>query len=75
MLALLLFLYSSGALATSSGNESGLSEIGDLGTLLLGGFALAIGVAIALTFVRLRFREKHPPAAQFISIGSVEKKK
>ncbi len=75
MLAVLLFLYGLGALAISSSSESGLSEIGDLGNLLLGGFVLAIGVAIALSFVRLRWREKKPPEAQFISISSVEKKR
>lgn len=49
MLAVLLFLYGLGTLAISQSSESGLSEIGDLGNLLLGGFVLAIGVAIALS--------------------------
>ena len=44
-----------------------------LGKMMLAGFVLAIGVAMAITFVRLRLRDKKPPA-QFISITTVQKK-
>ncbi len=70
MPALALFLIDS----TISANESAFSDFGDLGTLLLGGFAAAVAVAIALTFVRLRLRDKHQPTAQFISISDFKKK-
>lgn len=49
------------------------TDFSGLGKLMLGGFALAIGVAIAITFVRLRLRDRNPPAA-FISISSPQKK-
>ena len=55
--------------------ENSFSDLGDLGSLLLGGFVLAVAVAIAFTFVRLRLREKKPPPAQFISISDFEEKK
>ena len=42
----------------------------DLGTLLLGGVAIAIVVAVAFTFVRFRLRDKKPQASKFISISS-----
>ncbi|MGH9905311.1 MAG: hypothetical protein ACRD8U_06950 [Pyrinomonadaceae bacterium] len=68
-----LFLYKSVVLAASLTTENSFSEFGDLGNLLLGGFVLAVLVAVALTFVRLRLREKRPPAAQFISISEFKK--
>ena len=49
-----------------------LGEINDLGTLMLGGFILAVVGAIALAIIRLRIREKRPETAQFISINSRE---
>jgi hypothetical protein len=49
-----------------------LGEMNDLGTLMLGGFILAVVGAIALTIIRLRIREKRPESAQFISINSRE---
>ena len=49
-----------------------LAEMNDLGTLMLGGFILALVGAIAITVIRLRIREKKPPAPQFISINSRE---
>ena len=39
----------------------------DLGKWLLGGFAAAIVVAVAMTLIKLRLREKRPPS-QVISI-------
>lgn len=51
-----------------------LAELNDLGTLMLGGFVLAVVAAIALTIIRLRIREKKPAAPQFISINSRDEK-
>ena len=45
------------------------SNFDDMGTYLLGGFVLAVAIAVALTFFRLRLRDRKPPA-QFISISS-----
>ena len=42
----------------------------DLGTLLLGGVAAAIAVAVGFTFVRFRLRDKKPQTSNFISISS-----
>jgi predicted permease len=42
----------------------------DLGTLLLGGVAIAIVVAVAFTFVRFRLSDKKPQTSKFISISS-----
>jgi hypothetical protein len=60
-------LYFLGSLSISLLQESVGSDFGDLGRQLLGGFALAVVVAIAFTIVKLRRRDKNPPAA-FISI-------
>ena len=49
------------------------TDFGGLGKMMLGGFVLAIGVAVAITIVRLRLRDKKPPA-QFISISAFQKK-
>ena len=49
------------------------TDFSDLGKLMLGGFVLAISVAVAITVVRLRLRDKKPPA-QFISISAPQKK-
>ena len=49
------------------------TDFGGLGKMMLGGFVLAIGLAVAITFVRLRLRDKKPPA-QFISISAFQKK-
>lgn len=50
--------------------EASDSDFGELGKQLLGGFLLAVVVAVAFTFIKLRLRDKKPPA-QFISISSV----
>jgi len=47
-----------------------LADMNDLGTLMLGGFILAVVAAVVLTIVRLRIREKKPEAAHFISINA-----
>jgi FtsH-binding integral membrane protein len=48
------------------------SDFNDLGRQLIGGFIAAVVVAVAFAFIKLRLREKHPPAA-FISITAAEK--
>jgi hypothetical protein len=50
------------------------TNFGDLGKLLLGGFAAAIVCALAFTFVRLRLRDKRPQTSSFITIGSTKEK-
>jgi hypothetical protein len=50
--------------------QSALSEMNDLGMLMLGGFVLAVAAAITLTVVRLRIREKKPNVSQFVSISA-----
>ena len=74
MPVIVLLLWNSLLLTIQANDETSLAEFGDLGTLLLGGFAVAVVVGIALVFVRLRLREKKPPPAQFISISDFEKK-
>ena len=49
------------------------TDFSGLGKMMLGGFVLAIGVAVGITFIRLRLRDKKPPA-QFISISAFQKK-
>ena len=48
------------------------ADFNDLGKQLLGGFVLAVVVADAFTFIKLRLRDKKPPA-QFLSISSFQK--
>lgn len=45
------------------------SDFGDLGKYLLGGFVLAVVVAVAYAFIKLRWRDQKAPE-QFISISS-----
>ena len=54
----------------ASSDQTALSEMNDLGMLMLGGFVLAVAAAIALTVIRLRIREKKQNVAQFVSISS-----
>ena len=56
----------------SSVDSDALSEMNDLGTIMLAGFILAVFGAIALTVIRIRIREKKPDQPQFISINSRE---
>ena len=72
LLTLMFGLYYQCLFAMNFVQEGEASDFNDLGKLLLGGFVLAVGVAIAFTFVKLRLREKKPPAAEFISINSFE---
>jgi hypothetical protein len=54
----------------ASSDQTALSEMNDLGMLMLGGFVLAVAAAIALTVIRLRIREKKQDVPQFVSISS-----
>lgn len=51
-------------------SEVEAADFGELGRLLLGGFAAAIVVALTFTLLRLRLREKRPTRSQFISISA-----
>ena len=70
MLFLMSLVYSFLGIAILVSDEESLGEMGDLGGLMLGGFLLAVGLAVALTFIRIRMRDKRPPEPQFISINS-----
>jgi hypothetical protein len=68
MEAMLTFLFFSlASFAMSLLQETTGSDFNDLGKKLLEGFALAVVCAIAYTFIKLRRRDRNPPAA-FISI-------
>jgi len=60
-------LYYLSLLAISFLQDDTSSDFSDLGKKLLGGFTLAVVVAVAYTFIKLRLRDKKPPA-EFISI-------
>lgn len=46
------------------------TDFNDLGKLMLVGVVVALVLAIALTFVRLRLRDRKPEKSHFVSIGS-----
>lgn len=48
--------------------EDNSTDFSELGNKLLGGFILAVVVAVIYAVLKLRWREKNPPA-QFISIN------
>jgi hypothetical protein len=62
-------LYFPGSLAISLLQDSIGSDFSDLGRKLLGGFAVAVVVAVAFTVIKIRLRDKKPPTA-FISVTS-----
>ena len=62
-------LYFPGLLAISLLQDSISLEFGDQGRKLLGGFAVAVVVVIALTVIKFQRRDKNPPKA-FISVTS-----
>lgn len=62
--------YSIVLVQAASSDQTALSEMNDLGMLMLGGFVLAVAAAIALTVIRLRIREKKQDVPQFVSISS-----
>ena len=75
MLAIALFqMYQLAVFAMSlvieEGNET---DFKDLGRLMLLGFVLAVGIGVTFTVIRMRLRDKKPPA-DFISINSFKRK-
>ena len=46
------------------------TDFNDLGKLMLGGVVGALVIAVAFTLVRMRMRDKNPPASDFISINT-----
>lgn len=50
--------------------QESATDFNDIGKLMLGGFAVAVILAVALTFFRLKVREKNPGKSSFTSIGS-----
>ena len=62
-------LYFPVSLAISLLQDSIGIEFGDQGRKLLGGFAVAVVVAIVFTVIKFRMRDKHPSRA-FISVTS-----
>ncbi len=72
---MILFLLWINSLALITLLQESTTAFNDLGKLLLGGVAAAIVLAIALTLVRLRLRDKKPQTSNFISISSAQEKK
>jgi len=68
-----LALHQLSVIAISLLLEDTSSDFSDLGKKLLGGFVLAAVVAVVFTFIKLRLRDKKPPA-EFISISSFQRK-
>jgi hypothetical protein len=60
-----------GLLSITILQEDPSADFNELGKQLLAGFILAVVVAIAFTFIKLRLRDKKPPA-EFISISRVK---
>lgn len=52
-------------------NEAKATDFDGLGTMMLGGFALAVAVAVLMVFVKLRYRAKHPEKAEYLSISNI----
>jgi hypothetical protein len=75
LLAVLIVLRNLTVFTISFVQEANVSDFDDFGTLLFGGFVLAIVVAVAFTFVKLRLRDKKRPQGEFISISSLPKEK
>ena len=48
------------------------ADFSELGSKLLGGFVLAVIVGVTYAVLKLRWRDKNPPA-QFISINPTER--
>lgn len=54
--------------------EAAATDFDDLGMMLLGGFALAIVVAVLFVFVKLRLRDKKPQTSAFLSIRNLSER-
>lgn len=63
-----LTLYHLSFLVISLLQDDTFSDFNGLGKKLLGGFVIAVVAAVAFTFIRLRLRDRKPPA-EFISIN------
>jgi hypothetical protein len=46
-------------------DEDTLSDFGDLGKELLGGFVIAVVVTVVYTLIKLRLRDQKPPGAVY----------
>ena len=64
---LALALYCLGSLSVIFFQDTIGSDFSELGRQLLAGFLVAVAVAVSFTVIKLRRRDKHPPAP-FISI-------
>ena len=71
MLSTLIYLCDSYLLLILFVEEAQATDFDDLGKLLLGGFALAVAVAVLLVFVKLRFQASNPEKAEFLSISNI----
>jgi hypothetical protein len=67
-----LVLYQLSLISISLLQDDTSSDFNGLGKKLLGGFVLAVVVAVAYTFIRLRLRDKKPPK-EFISINPFQR--
>lgn len=67
-----LALYRLGSLSAIFLQETIGSDFSELGRQLLAGFLVAVAVAVLFTVIKLRRRDKHPPAP-FISIINAER--
>ena len=67
-------LYHLCLIAISLQQDNVSSDFNELGKQLLGGFVLAVVVAVAFTLIKLRLRDKNPPA-KFISITDLGAKR
>ena len=65
----IIALYHLSFITVSFLQDNPASDFNELGMQLLWGFVLAVVVAIAFTFIKLRLQNKKP-RAQFISISS-----
>ena len=67
-----LALYQVCLIAISLLQDDTTADFSELGSKLLGGFALAVVVAVTFAVLKLRWRDKNPPAS-FISINPTER--
>ena len=71
---MVMFILLEASICVLALTEETSTHFNDLGKLMLVGFAAALVVAVAFTFVRLRLREKSPQTSNFISISSTQEK-
>jgi hypothetical protein len=68
-----LLLFCLNSLLLINLQETPVAAFDDMGKLLLGGTVAAVVVAVGVTLVRFRMRDKKPQTSSFISISSTEK--